>query len=383
MSKRILWIVLFCLLMQDAWTQTLKTITVSQQAPFTDHLTLAQDSRDKDLMVKFLFNEEANTLTVSLISYRSLFVFWDQVHYRPAVWNGKVRQHLLPYVVEDNPNTKFKLSRDFKRSIPKPRKDYVFNRWIVVEGLQPIPTPYRMVNAIVEQKFDIVGKRDMVKVTLRDILLMDKKQTHVGRPDCYEISFGTDLNIQYQVLISRDPCFGMDEEKVAAEKALTSVEKAADAIQNRFGKGEVANAELLNVFEEMKSLFLQQFQHHEGTSSCPDVNHIWNSYNQFVNQVASLQCIVSLNDAGNAVVGDGVNSRQVLAKARQIDNLVSRWLLTNDNVERRDIISKCNDIIGEVDDMVALHGVVNEEQRNALNVFHEAQDYFKTSCLKP
>ena len=383
MNKRILWIGWFCLLMQSSWAQTMKTITVSQQTPYTDHLTLAKDTRDMDLMVKFIFNEGDNTLTVSLISYRSLFVFWDQVRYKPAVWNGKVHQELLPYVVDENPKTKFKLSRAFKRSIPMPRKDHVFNRWITVDGLQPVPVPYKMVNSIIEQKYDIVGKRDLVKVTLRDILLADKKDTRVGKPERYEISLGTDLNLQYQVLINRDPCFGMEEEITAAQKATASAKNGAEAIKNRFGSGLVANKEQLALFEQMKGLFVQQFPLHEGAAStCPTINQAWEEYNSYVNEISAMECSVSLTGAAG-VAGDGVNARLLLVKARQIDNLVSRWLLSNDTIERRDIITKCEEVIAEVDALVKQQGIKTAEQRNAFNVFREAQQYYKINCSKP
>jgi hypothetical protein len=345
-------------------------------------LTLSQDARDKDLMVKFIFNEGENTLTVSLISYRSLFVFWDQVRYKPAVWNGKLRPQLLPYVTEGNPATKIKLSRKFKRSIPLPRNNHVFNRWITVEGMQPVPTPYKLVNDIIEQKFDITGKRDMVKVTLRDILLMDKLPTRVGKAERYEITFSNDLNMQYQVLISRDPCFGMDEDVAAAQNAAASAKKGADAIKNRFGTGLVANKELLAIFEEMKNLFVQQFPTHEGTSNCPAVNQAWEDYNRTVSEITALECEVSLTGTAG-VGGDGVNARMLLTKARQLDNMVSRWMLTNDVIERRDIIAKGEAVIQEVDALVSQQGIKTDEQRRALDVFRQAQQFFKTNCTKP
>lgn len=377
MSKRIIGVLWLCLLMQGTWAQTMKTITVSQQTPYIDHLSLANDSRDKDLMVKFTFDEGANTLTVSLISYRSIFVFWDQVRYKPAVWNGKVRQKHLPYVVEDNPDTKFKLSRQFKHSIPIPRQGHIFNRWITVEGLQPVPAPYKMVNAIVEQKFDIVGKREMVKVTLHDILLMDKKETRVGRPERYIINFSTDLNMHYQVLISRDPCFGMEEDIAASENACASAENAAQTIKDRFGSGVVNTQELLSVFEQMKELFLQQFPAHEGESTCPTVNESWEKYNSYVSEIASLQCKVGGVNNEGVVVGNGVNERLLLVKAREIDNMVSKWLLSNDAVERRDIVNICNETIGEIEALVKEQGIRTEQQRDALSIFRQAVQYYQ------
>ncbi|MCR4766206.1 MAG: hypothetical protein K5856_08565 [Bacteroidaceae bacterium] len=367
------------MLIQNVCSQTVKTITVSHLSTYTDHLTLSKDASDKDLMVKFIFNEGENTLTVSLISYRSIFVFWDQVRYKPVLWNDKLRPALLPYVTEGNPDTKIRLSKKFKRSIPVPRKDHVFNRWIYVEGLQPVPVPYKLINDVVEQKFDIVGKRDMVKVTLHDILLLDKKNTRVGRPDHYEISFSTDLNIQYQILIARDPCFGLEEDLTAAQNAVDSAKKGAESIKNRFGTGKVATEDLLNVFTEMKGLFIQQFPLHKGTSNCPAVNQAWEEYNDCVSEIAALECSL-VHTAGGNMIAEGVDPHLLLSKAHQIDNLVSRWLLTGDIIERRDIIASCDAIVAEIDELVNTHGIMNDEQRQALNVFREAQQYFKNNC---
>ena len=71
--------------------QTVRTISVGQGASYTDHLSLKEDVKDMDLMVKFVFNEEANNLTVTLISYRTLFVFWDNVHFKPLIKGRKLR----------------------------------------------------------------------------------------------------------------------------------------------------------------------------------------------------------------------------------------------------------------------------------------------------
>ena len=44
--------------------QTVRTIQVAQGASYTDHISLKEDSKDMDLMVKFVFDEGNNTLTV-------------------------------------------------------------------------------------------------------------------------------------------------------------------------------------------------------------------------------------------------------------------------------------------------------------------------------
>jgi hypothetical protein len=57
-----------CFWMLGIQAQTVRTISVAQGKSYTDHISLKPDSKDMDLMVKFVFNEDANTLTVTLIS---------------------------------------------------------------------------------------------------------------------------------------------------------------------------------------------------------------------------------------------------------------------------------------------------------------------------
>ena len=80
-------------------------------------------------------------------------------------------------------------------------------------------------------------------------------------------------------------------------------------------------------------------------------------------------------------MGEGVNDRMILAKARAIDSSVARWLLSSDPVERRDIIHNVEDVIKTVNEAVKSQGIYTKEQREALSVFREAERYYKNNCL--
>ena len=203
--------------------QVVKEIAVSQKETYTDHLSLKKDTRDMDLMVKFVFNEDKNTLTVSLISYRRLFVFWDNTRYK-GVFSGSGKLHIdkLPYIITSNPDDKFRLNKSYRKSLPKPRKQHIFKKWIEYEGLQPVDQERKMVNDFIEQTFDIQNKRTNVVVKLHDILLMDQTGQK-GQSKRYELSSGKDLNTDYQITIQRNPCFGTEEEQATANKSLTAV----------------------------------------------------------------------------------------------------------------------------------------------------------------
>ena len=103
-------------------SQTVKYITVSQEQPYTDHISLEGDATDKDIMVKFVFDEAANQLTVSLISHRMIFVFREDIRFKPLVKGRKIRPEQLPYVVTYDPKDQYRISKLFKATVPKPCK---------------------------------------------------------------------------------------------------------------------------------------------------------------------------------------------------------------------------------------------------------------------
>ena len=272
-SHRII-ILLSCLLwLQGLQAQTVRTISVAQGSSYTDHISLKEDSKDMDLMVKFVFAEETNTLTVTLISYRILFVFWDNVRYKPLFKGRKLRPEQLPYVVEYDAKDKYRATKLFRATVPQPRSEFYFQRWIDYEGLQPAPQDYKMVNDYISQTFDIQNKRTQVTVRLHDVFLMDKVEKK--KYNRYEIPFGRDLDLTYQVTIVRNPCFGQDEDISAAQNALKGISASYASLKGKYSSGVVGSQEALKIFEELKSTVQGQFPHKDVQSSCPDIQTAW------------------------------------------------------------------------------------------------------------
>ena len=373
-----LFIVPCSLFMSEA--QTVRNVSVSQEQAFTDHISLDDDAIDKDIMVKFVFDEAANQLTVSLISYRNIFVFREDTRFKPTIKGRTIRPDMLPYVVTFDPKEKYCLSKLFKSTVPKPRSQYVFHRWIDYEGLQPAPQEYAMVNDYITQTFDILNKRSSVVVSLRDVLLMDDISTKPNKKK-YEIRFGRDLFIEYHVDIQRNPCFGMDEEITSATTALEGIRKSYGNLHSKFPNGTANSQESLKVYQDLKDLLVKQFPHKEEQTACTNLQQLYNDYNAYVDSIANMKVVVAA--AGGAGGGGaGINAKSLLSKARQIDASVARWLLSNDPIERRDIVLQCEGIIKEVNASVKSAGVYSAEQRQALSVFREAEQYFRKNCQK-
>ncbi len=368
--------------------QTVKSITVSQGNSYTDHISLRDDSRDMDLMAKFIFNEQTNTLNVCLISYRDLFIFPTDVPMNKTLSGKRIKPDKLPFVVNSEPGAKYVLTKEYLKTLPKNRKKAIFHQWATAEGLQPIPKEYKMVNDFVSQDFSITNKADAVTLTLRDVLMLEKKEGGKANKVEYDVVWGKDLNTTYQIYIERNPCFGMEEQIAAAQKALDGITTGFHNLQEHFGSGLVSNAESLANFKEMKELLVGQYPRKTETSPCPDVQQKQDAYNSVLDSITSMSCrLVSASYAGGSAgrVGggaprEGVDAGFILTQARLIDDAVSQWVLSKDMAQKADLKKKCQEIVSTVKTAVAQKGLVNESQRRAYSHFNEAVAYYKSTC---
>jgi hypothetical protein len=264
--------------------------------------------------------------------------------------------------------------------VPKPRKQYVFHRWIDYEGLQPAPQEYAMVNDYISQTFDILKKQNSVVVRLRDIMLMNDISKSLTKRR-YEIPFGRDLYTEYQVEIQRNPCFGMEEDITSAKAALDGVRKSYSSLRRRFGGGTVESQESLTAFENLKDQLAEQYPHKDVQTPCPDLQEIWDTYNTYTDSIGSIKCrVVPSGSGGGRVASDGISARMLLTKARQIDAAVTRYLLSTDPIERRDIILQTESTIKSCNESINSQGVYTADQRQAVQVFREAERYFRNNC---
>lgn len=378
-TYRIILLLSCCFWLLGLQAQTVRMISVSQETSYTDHISLKEDTKDMDLMVKFVFSEADNTLSVTLISYRTLFVFWDNVHYKPLIKGRKLRPDQLPYVVEYDPKDKYKVTKLFKATVPQPREDYYFRRWIEYDGLQPAPQEYKMVNDFITQTFDIPNKRNQVSVKLRDVFLLDKIEKK--KYNLYQIPLGRDLDMEYQVTIERNPCFGLDEDIAAAKGARESIQTSYASFFNRFGNGKTISSDMKKVFDDMKSTLLDQFKPKDIVSPCPEIQEAWDDYNNYIDSISSLKCIVQ----DPVEVGTGgdytpESLKILVSKAREIDKMVSRWLVSSDPIEKNDLVKRCNDIIEEVNTVYGKHPGHTAEQQQSIAIFRAAERYFKKTC---
>ena len=368
----------FC---QFTGAQTTKQIEVDGNEPYVDHVSLMEGSTDMDLLVKFMFDEPNNSLTVSLISYRKLFVFQDNTRYSRAVWCFKLRPNKLSYVVESDEQARYKLTKSLRKSI-KPRRKHIFNRWIEYEGLQPQPTDYKMVNDYIEQTFDILHKEAPVSITLRDILVMNEQIT--SKKKKYDLFYQTDLNRKYEITIKRDPCFGKEEALQAAIVRAENIQTSFTSFNQKFKSSSSLNSpEGDQLFHEMRALLLEQYPKTEETSACPEIQENIDLYNSYVDSIQFVQSPFQIKIQEREKPQElDLSADYILMMARKIDSNVNKWLLSSDPVEKRDLEKSCEEIINSIQSHVNQAARINARQKTAIAIFKEAKDYYHRTCVK-
>ena len=373
MRKYLLLSLLLTAFSLSGFAQMATTVSVSAKDPYTDNLELSKDMKDTDLIVKFSFNEGANTLTVRLVSYRGLFVFQDEVTYGQVVRCLHLRPEKFPYEVGSEAKSKYLVTDAIRKQIKGPLGKQRFHRWAQNDGLQPVKTEYKMVNDYIEQTFDIVEKRSVVSITLRDIFLMDpgKKEGQ------YSLVYWKDLNRRYDIAIMRDACFGKEEEITATGQALQGIRAAYDSLKVRYGSGIVQSRESLAIFTELKSGLMTQFPKRTTESLCECICENIDKYNLYVDSLSRVEVKLP---AAKAAVERGVNPQAMLSRAQKIDINVSRWLASNNAKERKDIEKECQRLIRDGNSDIQNKGLYTQEQKDAGAAFKRAEAYFNKTC---
>jgi hypothetical protein len=356
--------------------ETVKHISVAAGESYTDHIALATDSRDMDIMVKLRFDEANNQLTVSLLSYRSLFVFQADTRYRHLFKRNALSTSKLQYAVGDEETTKIKYGKRLrKKQLPKPRRKFVFKRWDSCEGMQAVPQDYLLANDFIERTYDILPSRSEVNFSLNDLLVMDAV---AGSADVrkFRLTQFRRVGLTYHIEIERDPCIGRETEIELADHALETIRQNYNDLINIYGAGKAVPQEQYDQFQNMKRLMVERFTHVDTNYPCTNVRDKWISYNAYVDSIADTRCSVKEKQGAPVV---GIDADLLYSKARQVDTSVTRWLETDDAVERRDLNIQCLKLIREVNEWVSRSGIATAEQQSAWKLFKAAEQYYKNT----
>ena len=368
--------IFLCLMTLTAVAQTTKQVTLSEKTPFSEELTIPQTKGDGvKVTASFQFDEAANTVSVTMKSERKLFVFWEEISYRKAFKHKRLCTEKLSYNMTGNTADQFHRVPYFYKALPKPhRKKHIFHAWAEPKGLKSMGTPRQIINDSLTQTFAVSDTTDVYSLRLRDILFIDElKQKGAAR--YYGISYGMDVNTEYQITLQRNPCFGLDAQIASATNARDAVIRSYEAFKSIYNDGVVNSEEGEKLFHDLQDALQIQFPANEDSSACADLQEAHNQYNQYIDSIKAISVTLQL-----PVDERTLNVKIILANSRTIDNNVTRWLSTKDYFERSDLADQCRAIITDTKNMIFQNGARTEEEKNAVAVFKKAEQYFDRTC---
>lgn len=354
------------------WANPTRTIRIANNQPYTDHIALKSDLRDMDIMVKFRFDEPNNNLVVSLVSYRNLLMLQTDTRYKQAISWNKFRPERLPYVIQSDGQTTYKVTGNFKKEIPGCRSKHIIRKGLSYQGLQLQVSDQKVMNDYLEYRFDILNKDTLVSISLGDIMVLEPSAKHTDRVD---LIFYSSLNRQYDIYIDRNACLGRDEDIAAAQTALQNITQNYQALQESFAAG-VGNGVTDSMLYNLKKVVQEQFAPKNNSEECSTLQQLNTQYNQYVDSLAQLH----LPDPSLTVMPLNMSREYILQLSRTIDQNVSTWLLTTDAVKKQDLVLATQKLVAEIKDALQGNVILTQEQREAIVLFRKAERYFNTIC---
>ena len=359
--------------------QTVKNVSLSHNTPYADNLTLTNSKGDVNVTATLLFNEEDNTVSISLQSERMLFVFWQDIRYRKAFPGRRLRAERLVYSMTGNTSDSFRRCRRFAKDLPRPKGRHLFRTWATAEGLQPADGERRIVNDSVGQIFSLPDKRTDVTIRLRDLLLLNEAKQQ-GVSHTYDLSFAGDINTEYRITLQRAPCLKMEPLITHTGNVLTAAKRSYHALEQAYPKHTVPREEDITMFNELKQAMRIIFPADTDSCACQRLMALRAQYNEYADSIAAFDVTLDIPIDPLTQKAQRLDSKLVFYNARQLDANVSRWLASNDQVERSDLFKQNRSIIADTNTLIKSCSAESKEEKEAVALFREAEQYFYKSC---
>lgn len=349
-----------------------EVITVSGETPYTDTITT---KNGKDVLLKIQFNEHNNTLKVNLSSEKNLFGFKNNSLYKNVIRNKKISLQRLPYKVISEGEMTYRLSKNVRNNIPGSNDKHTFKAWVSSTGLHAQTADYIMVTDTLSQVFDIKADTT-ITITLGDIMMMERS---VSKKNRYDLFFYTDLDKVYEVRLSRNPCLGKKDDLASALAMLDDITNDYTTLAEKYPSVENLNAETLQALEEVRLKLASKYTKVESTNECPQIQSTLDEYNSYVDSIAKLADVKA--EFAHKRPRLSVPADQLLAVARMVDNNVASWLVSQDVVEKSDLVKRNRKLIDDINKKLSKNMRMDKEQSTALSVFKKAEKYFNETCL--
>lgn len=351
-----------------------QVITVSEETPYTETISTKEGAKDMDMLLKIEYSENDNTLNVSITSQHHLFGFKNNSLYKNVIRNKKISLVRLPYKVVSEPEMTYRLSKNIRNNISGCNDKHTFKAWISTTGLHPQMSDYEMVTETLTQKFDIVGDTT-ITVTLGDIMMMERS---VSKKNRYDLTFYTNLNKSYVVNIKRNPCLGKDAELDSTQTLLDEIKENYTSLASKYPNVENLTQETLLALEEVRVKLETKYEKKETTNECPAIASMLENYNTYVDSIAKLADVKT--EFAHKRPRLSMPADQLLAVARMVDTNVASWLVSNDVVEKADLVKRNRKLIDDINKKISNKMRMDTEQTKAYAVFKKAERYFNETC---
>ena len=351
-----------------------QVITVSEETPYTETISTKEGAKDMDMLLKIEYSENDNTLNVSITSQHHLFGFKNNSLYRNVIRNKKISLVRLPYKVVSEPEMTYRLSKNIRNNISGCNDKHTFKAWISTTGLHPQMSDYEMVTETLTQKFDIVGDTT-ITVTLGDIMMMERS---VSKKNRYDLTFYTNLHKSYVVNIKRNPCLGKEAELDSTQTLLDEIKENYTSLASKYPNVENLTQETLLALEEVRMKLETKYEKKETTNECPAIASMLENYNTYVDSIAKLADVKA--EFAHKRPRLSMPADQLLAVARMVDTNVASWLVSNDVVEKADLVKRNRKLIDDINKKISNKMRMDTEQTKAYAVFKKAERYFNETC---
>lgn len=352
-----------------------QAIAISANNPFAEIIPTKKDAKDMTVHLKIQFDEPNNVLIVSFTSSHNLFGFKNSSLYKNVIRDKKISVERLPYKVQSEVGMTYRLSKDVREKIAGENSKHIFKPLVSTTGLHAQTSEYVMVTDTLVQKFDIVGDTT-ITVALGDIMMMERS---VSKKNRYDIIHYADLDKHYEIRIGRNPCLGKQEELENTKVLLDNIAADYTTLLGKYPPMENLNAETLFSLDEVRLKLEAKYPKVETTSECPQIQKMLEDYNSYVDSIAKLADIKA--EFAHKRPKLTVSADQLLAVARMVDANVSSYLVSNDVVEKADLVKRNKKLIDDINKKLFKNMRMDKEQRKALTLFKNAEKYFNETCL--
>lgn len=373
MGNRILILFILLLGVINAKAQQDGVLKLSAEQSITDHIDI-KTSRGEDvgMIVKILFLEEENAISVSLISYHRIFALWADTPYRSAVnWLSRLVPHKLPFANECDEKARFKITSSAKKDMKlytKRKRKYVMRQTIMATGAFPLETPTRIVNNVIEQKFLINGDTtNHISIFLGDILFMEKRKP---KREKYHIFAFSKLDKEYKIEIERNHCLNRESDVEVANTALNALQSSLASLNEIKSNRAISNTvEKKELFDKLKGIAMERFPKNLKEDRCQTIQDIYSRYNALVDSLQEMTLTVE-------VKSNVADDNYIRERTRLLDKYMSIMQYSTDIAERLQMKRECEKIVSEINLYIAGAEIIDDKTLRAVEIFYNAEKVF-------